>query len=188
MRRDRRFFAGLAGVTAMVTWLIWTGVSNTMVYYLTPTELMARVAADPLYMERGFRVSGQVVPGSYSTVSGELLHIFQVYDPGEPEVLLTVHFRHPIPDTFSDESEVVMEGRYRGDGIFEATEVLTKCGSRYEAMPEDPSLAASGYGDGAAYGAPDGYEAPEESGEGNSQNGYGDGSEDQYEYGGQPGA
>jgi cytochrome c-type biogenesis protein CcmE len=35
-------------------------------------------------------------------------------------------------------TEVVMEGQMRQDGIFEATEVLTKCGSRYEAVPEAP--------------------------------------------------
>jgi hypothetical protein len=65
MRKDRRFFAGLVGVAAVVTWLIWTGISETMVYYLTPTELMARVDADPMLQERGVRVSGSVVQGSY---------------------------------------------------------------------------------------------------------------------------
>jgi cytochrome c-type biogenesis protein CcmE len=137
-RKDRRFLAGLVGVAAVVTWLTWTGISDTMVYYLTPTELMARAEQDPLTMERGVRVSGSVVPGSYAAMSDELLHTFDVFDPAAPDVILTVHFRHPIPDTFSDSGdvEVVMEGRYTGDGVFEATEVLTKCGSRYEAMPE----------------------------------------------------
>jgi cytochrome c-type biogenesis protein CcmE len=148
MKKDRRFYAGLAGVTAVVTWLIWTGISDTMVYYLTPTELMARAEADPMSMERGVRVSGNVVQGSYASFADELLHTFQVFDPAAPDVILTVHFRHPIPDTFSDEAEVVMEGRYVGDGIFEATEVLTKCGSRYEAMPDE-----SDYGYGGAAGA-----------------------------------
>lgn len=142
MRKDRRFFAGLVGVAAVVTWLIWTGISETMVYYLTPTELMARADADPMLQERGVRVAGSVVAGSYRAASDELLHTFEVFDPAAPDVVLTVHFRHPIPDTFSDEVEVVMEGRYRGNGIFEATEVLTKCGSRYEAMPEEGDYAS----------------------------------------------
>ncbi len=167
MRRDRRFFAGLGVVTLAVTWLIWTGISETMVFYLTPTELMARAEADPLHAERGVRVSGHVVPGSYASASGELLHTFQVFDPGAPEVVLTVHFRHPIPDTFNDEAEVVMEGRYLGGGIFEATEVLTKCGSRYEAMPDEADYvgagaeARDGSGSYGGYGtaeAADGYQ------------------------------
>jgi cytochrome c-type biogenesis protein CcmE len=142
MRKDRRFFAGLVGVAAVVTWLIWTGISETMVYYMTPTELMARVDADPMLEERGVRVSGSVVQGSYRASSDELLHTFEVYDPAAPDVILTVHFRHPIPDTFNDEVEVVMEGRYKGNGVFEATEVLTKCGSRYEAMPDESEYAS----------------------------------------------
>lgn len=136
MRRDRRFFVGLTGVTAVVTWLIWTGISDTMVYYWTPAELLARVESDPLLSERGIRVSGNVVPGSYASSSDELLHTFQVSDPENPEMRITVQFRLPLPDTFTEEAEVVMEGRYLGNGVFEATEVLTKCGSRYEAMPE----------------------------------------------------
>jgi cytochrome c-type biogenesis protein CcmE len=147
MRRDRRFFTGLVGVTAVVTWLIWTGISDTMVYYLTPSELLARADTDELFQERGVKVSGNVVAGSHSAANDELLHTFVVKDPDHPEVQITVHFRHPLPDTFNDEAEVVMEGRYQGNGVFEATEVLTKCGSRYEAMPEEGDYAASpGYG------------------------------------------
>jgi cytochrome c-type biogenesis protein CcmE len=155
MRRDRRFFAGLAGVTAVVTWLIWTGVSSTMVYYWTPAELLAKVESDPLLMERGIRVSGNVVPGSYASSSTELLHTFQVADLEDPSARITVQFRLPLPDTFTEEVEVVMEGRYLGNGIFEATEVLTKCGSRYEAMPEmEGGAYGDSYGDsfGDSYG------------------------------------
>ncbi len=137
MSRDRRFFVGLIGVAAVVSWLVWTGISDTMVYYLTPSELVERAEAAPASLERGVKVSGDVVPGSYARASDELLHSFQVADPEHPDVRLTVHFRHPLPDTFTEEAEVVMQGRYAGDGVFEATEVLTKCGSRYEALPEE---------------------------------------------------
>jgi len=146
MNRDRRFFAGLVGVAAVVTYLVWTGISSTMMYYVTPSELYARVAANPELVNTGIRVSGNVVSGSYDQATGQLLHTFEVQDPDHPEVRLTVEFRHPLPDTFSDEAEVVMEGRYRADGIFEATEVLTKCGSRYEAMPEEGDYASTAAG------------------------------------------
>ncbi len=39
------------------------------------------------------------------------------------------------PDTFTDEVEVVVEGRLGADGTLLATNVLAKCGSRYEAVP-----------------------------------------------------
>lgn len=169
MNKDRRFFAGLAGVSAIVAWLIWTGVSETMVYYLTPSELMARVESDPMALERGVRVSGLVVAGTHRSHVDELLHTFVVSDPDDAESVITVHFRHPLPDTFNDEAEVVMEGRYLGAGIFEATEVLTKCGSRYEAMPEDP-----GYG---SYDGDSGYETDDSGYGGSYEYGYGGGGE-----------
>jgi cytochrome c-type biogenesis protein CcmE len=147
MSRDRRFFAGLVGVATVVTWLIWTGISDTMVYYVTPSELIERLDASPELMEQAVKVSGNVVPGSYAQSTDELLHTFVVVDPDDPDVTLTVHFRHPLPDTFTEEAEVVMEGRYMGDGIFEAHEVLTKCGSRYEASPEEMQDGYAGYGE-----------------------------------------
>jgi len=144
MRKDRRFFAGLVGVAAVVTYLIWTGISATMIYYVTPAELLAQVRDNPAMIGQGIKVSGNVVAGSYEQSGDELHHFFTVEDPSNPEVHLRVEFRYPLPDTFSEEAEVVMEGRYRADGIFEATEVLTKCGSRYEAMPEGMDYALSG--------------------------------------------
>ena len=36
-----------------------------------------------------------------------------------------VEFRDALPDTFTDDVEVVLEGRLRSDGVFEATTLLT---------------------------------------------------------------
>jgi cytochrome c-type biogenesis protein CcmE len=142
MKKNGRFMVGLVGVAAVVTYLIWTGVSETMVYYLTPVELMQRVDADPTFRDVGVKVSGQVVKGSYERVEGELLHRFVVHDLADATVTFPVEYRDALPDTFTDEVEVVLEGRLRDDGVFEATSMLTKCGSRYEAAPED--LATDG--------------------------------------------
>ncbi len=145
MRKDPRFFVGLTAVAAVVGYLVWTGVSETMLYFVTPSELLARIDESPESMARSWRVSGKLVPESHRHSSSELLHRFVVEDPEDPSVSFDVEFRHPLPDTFTDdpsmEVEVVMEGTLRADHVFEATEVLTKCGSRYEAMPE-PELAA----------------------------------------------
>ena len=132
-----RFFIGLAGVALVVTYLVWTGVSETMVYYLTPTELVAKVSEDPSFHNVGVKVSGKVVPGSYEKGSGELEHRFVVRDLTEEDVRIPVVFRDILPDTFTDDVEVVLEGRFKENGVFEASTVLTKCGSRYEASPEE---------------------------------------------------
>ena len=137
MKKNSRFMVGLVGVAAVVTYLIWTGVSATMLYYLTPVEMMAKVEADPTFHEVGIKVSGQVVKGTYRRVEGELLHVFTVRDLVDESVTFRAEFRDALPDTFSDEVEVVLEGHLRPDGVFEATTLLTKCGSRYEATPEE---------------------------------------------------
>lgn len=135
--KNGRFLVGLVAVAGVVTYLVWTGVTETMVYYLTPTELLAKVNDDPTFRDMGVKVSGKVVPGTYQRVDGELLHTFTVRDLEDEGSTFDVEYRSTLPDTFSDEVEVVLEGRLRADGVFEATTLLTKCGSRYEASPEE---------------------------------------------------
>lgn len=137
MGKNGRFMVGLVGVAAVVSYLIFTGVSDTMVYYLTPSELMEKVEADPSFKDVGVKVSGRLVPGSYER-KGDLVQRFEVRDLEDESVTFTVEYRDPLPDTFFGEVvDVVVEGRFREDGIFEATTVLTKCGSRYEASEEE---------------------------------------------------
>lgn len=137
MNNNGRFMVGLVGVAVVVSYLIWTGVSETMIYYMTPVELMATVEVDPSFHEVGVKVGAMVVPGSYSRIEGELLHVFTVRDLLNEDITFVVEYRDALPGTFTDEVEVVLEGHLRSDGVFEATTLLTKCGSRYEAAPED---------------------------------------------------
>jgi cytochrome c-type biogenesis protein CcmE len=135
--KNGRFFVGLVGVAAAVTYLVWTGISDTMVYYLTPTELVAKVSEDPTFHDVGVKVSGKVVPGTYRQGEEEFSHHFEVRDIEHPDVSFPVVYRDVLPDTFTDEIEVVLEGRFGIDGVFQAKTLLTKCGSRYEAAPEE---------------------------------------------------
>ena len=61
-------------------------------------------------------------------------------DPEKLPVTFPVEYKGDLPDTFNDRPDMivdaVLDGHYRDDGVFEATTVLTKCGSRYEASPE----------------------------------------------------
>ena len=137
MKKNGRFMVGLVGVAAVVTYLIWTGGSETMGYYLTPVELLERGEIDPTFHGVGVKVSGQVIPGTYHRGEGELLHVFTVKDLADETATFEVEYRDALPDTFAEDVEVVLEGQLRVDGTFEAATLLTKCGSRYEAAPED---------------------------------------------------
>jgi cytochrome c-type biogenesis protein CcmE len=136
--KNGRFFVGLVGVAAIVAYLMWTGISDSMVYYLTPVELMERVDGDPAFHDIGVKVSGRVVEGSWTRENGSTgAHSFVVTDLEDSEVTFAVHYDDVLPDTFNDRAEVVVEGNYGTDGVFRAHTVLTKCGSRYEATKEE---------------------------------------------------
>ena len=66
--------------------------------------------------------------------------LFVVHDIEDESVTFKVEYGGDMPDTFTDSPDMivdaVLDGRYREDGVFVATTVLTKCGSRYEASPE----------------------------------------------------
>ncbi len=135
--KNGRFYVGLVGVALVVSYLVWTGISDSMMYYLTPTELMAKVADDPAFHSVGVKVSGKVVSGSYQKGEGDLVHTFTVHDLEHADVTFPVVYEGILPDTFTDDVAVVLEGRFGEDRIFQANTLLTKCGSRYEASPEE---------------------------------------------------
>ena len=110
--KNGRFYVGLVGVGLVVAYLTWTGVSDSMIYYLTPTELVAKVAEDPTFHTVGVKVSGRVVSGSYSQGEADLEHHFTVRDLEDEEVSFQAIYQGVLPDTFNDETEVVLEGQY----------------------------------------------------------------------------
>lgn len=134
--KNPRFVVGLVGVAAVVSYLMWTGVNDSMVYYMTPAELLERIEADPAFGDIGVKVSGRVVEGTWERSPGPA-HEFRVADLEDSSVVFSVRYEDVVPDTFNDRAEVVLEGKFDAEGVFEARTVLTKCGSRYEAAKED---------------------------------------------------
>ena len=134
-----QFVGSVVTIVLLVTYLIWSGVSESMVYYMTPAELIAQVEADPSFHQVGVRVSGRLKQGSWNRNMNELTHRFTVVDLDDESVSISVVYRDVLPDTFNDTGQVmvVIEGRYLENGIFDATVVMAKCGSRYEATPDE---------------------------------------------------
>ena len=136
MQAGKKFLIGAGLIVAAVGYLIVEGVRQTGVYYFTPTELAAKAEADSSLFDLGVKVGGAtVVPGSVRREVATQQIDFRITD-GRQE--FPVSYRGLVPDTFSDADniEVIVEGRLGRDGTFHATEVLAKCGSRYEAAAE----------------------------------------------------
>ena len=132
MKAGHKFLVGAGIIVASVVLLIAQGVKETGVYFLTPSELAAKTTADSTFYDVGLKMGAKVVPGSIRRDDANRQVDFQVSDGVQS---YPVTYRGLVPDTFTDASdiEVIVEGRLGRDGIFRATEVLAKCGSRYEA-------------------------------------------------------
>jgi cytochrome c-type biogenesis protein CcmE len=137
VKKQRHFLAGGAVLLAIVGYLMVTGMRDAMVYYYTPDELVARTAADPSLREIGVKVGGRVVPGTVHFEPRTLDLRFDVVDIESGRARFPVAYQGPLPDTFEEGRDVVIEGKLSADGTFEAATLLTKCGSRYDAVPED---------------------------------------------------
>ena len=136
MKKQRKFLVGGGVVAGLVGYLMVTGMQDSMVYYYTPTELRAKSTVDPSFADVGVKAGGRVAPGTVQYNQRTLELTFMLIDIEQPETSFPVHFQGPLPDTFQEGGDVVVEGRYTADGGFEATTLLTKCGSRYEAGAE----------------------------------------------------
>ena len=137
MKKQSRFVAGAVVLLGVVGYLAVTGMKDSMTYFYTPGELAAKVAADPSAREVGARVGGRVVPGSVQWDPRTLDLRFTLADVETGRTTFPVRYNGPLPDTFEEGRDVVVEARLADDGALDATTVLTKCGSRYEAVEED---------------------------------------------------
>src|SRR5919108_3559287 len=133
MKPRTKFLIGAGFVLASAGYLMASSISETGMYYLTPSELSTKLAADPSLHGVGIKLGARVVPGSIRRAAGGREYAFIVTD-GAREV--PVLYRGIAPDTFTDGVDVVVEGRMGQDGTFRATTLLAKCASRYENAPE----------------------------------------------------
>jgi len=128
-----KFALGALMIVGSVGYLMASGIKQTGQYFLTPSELSRKIADDPSFYNVGMKVGAHVVRGTVTRdVAGQMLR-FQISD-GTANYPVVYHGLPP--DTFNDSVEVVVEGRLKSDGVIYATNVLAKCGSRYEAVPK----------------------------------------------------
>lgn len=137
MKKQRKFAAAAVALVGVVGYLMVTGMKDSAMYYYTPTELVSAVGKDPSLHALGYKVGGRVVPGSVRYDQRTLDLSFNVMDIAHGTTQFPVKYNGPLPDTFKEGRDVVVEGKFTRAGTFEASTVLTKCGSRYEAVEAD---------------------------------------------------
>ena len=125
MLKRKRFIIGGLIILAALSYIIYGGMQQAIVYFVTPSELKAteRTSADKF-----LRMGGMVVKGSLQKDVKNLTYHFDLTD-GNASV--PVFFRGVPPDLFTEGKGAVVEGRIGSDGVFQATTIMAKHAEEY---------------------------------------------------------
>jgi cytochrome c-type biogenesis protein CcmE len=132
VNRRVKFMAGGLIILAALAYLVYAGVSQSMVYFVTPTELRAAPVSGKAY-----RLGGMVERGSLKWDPKTLNLAFTLTD-GQASV--AVRHRGAPPDLFAEGRGAVVEGTWSSEGFFKASLILAKHSEEYKA-PHDASQA-----------------------------------------------
>jgi cytochrome c-type biogenesis protein CcmE len=155
-RRHKRlaFFSAALASVIVASALILNAFQDNLVFFFTPSEVLAAQAP----LDRTFRIGGMVQEGSVRR-DPESIRVHFVVTDGVSH--LPVFYDGILPDLFREGQGVVAQGTLAGDGIFRASTVLAKHDENY--MPPEAAeamararqnlSAESGAVQGAAAGA-----------------------------------
>lgn len=129
MRKQAKFGIGIGIIVVSLGFLAWLGYGESKTYYHTIAELPNLHGTARTHR---LRVGGTVEPGSIKRLSGQVDFVLA----GEGKLLPVSYVgSEPLPDTFIDKSQALVEGKLSSDGKFVAEHVQAKCASKYEAAP-----------------------------------------------------
>ena len=122
---------GLATL-GLAAWLVLSAFNQNMVFFFTPTQVLAGEAPQG----RSFRIGGMVEVGSIQRQPDGVTVNFVVTDSAQK---IPVSYRGILPDLFKEDKGVVAQGKLGADGRFVADEVLAKHDENY--MPPEAAYA-----------------------------------------------
>ncbi|ODT71521.1 MAG: cytochrome c biogenesis protein CcmE [Pelagibacterium sp. SCN 63-23] len=136
-RKQKRLaiIAGLAVVLAIATTLVLVALRDQIVFFYSPSDVVAREVA----VGQPIRLGGLVSEGSW-TREGQR-NTFAINDGG---MEIVAHYNGILPDLFREGQGVVAEGSMGADGDFIATNVLAKHDENYIPKEVVDALKAQG--------------------------------------------
>lgn len=123
--RTRKFLIGGVVILAALVYLIYGGMRQAMVYFVTPSEIKAQETKS---QGKFLRVGGMVVKGSLHRNTDGLTYRFQLTDGN---AIIPVYFHGVPPDLFADGKGAVVEGKLDKDGLFVANTIMAKHAEEY---------------------------------------------------------
>ena len=137
-RSNRTRFIIVATVVVLALgFMIWAAFGENTRYFLTVSEFNSR---SEIHDGQMVRVSGKLVEGTFNRPDKSTVSQFQLTDKegvSSGTALLRASYEGVLPDLFfNPHSEIILEGSYSGDGVFQANEILVKCPSKYVDLEE----------------------------------------------------
>ena len=132
MNRRTKFVAGGVVIAAALAYMIYAGVTQSAVYFVTPAELQAAPVPGKAY-----RLGGVVARGSLKWEARTLDLSFALSDG---KATVPVRHKGTPPDLFGEGRGAVVEGSWSPEGYFKASLILAKHSEEYKA-PHDGAEA-----------------------------------------------
>ena len=132
MNHQTKFLAGGVVIAAALAYMIYAGVTQSAVYFVTPAELQAAPVPGKAY-----RLGGVVARGSLKWEARTLDLSFALSDG---KATVPVRHKGTPPDLFGEGRGAVVEGSWSPEGYFKASLILAKHSEEYKA-PHDGGQA-----------------------------------------------
>ena len=137
MKKNSKFVIGAVLILSAIAYLAVTGFQQDLSYYKTVDEVYA-MGKDAY--DKQLRVAGNVVAGTIDRSDSPMK--FQI--AANAKVINVAYIGEgPVPDTFQDECETVVQGKFNSQGVFEADHIQAKCASKYETKLEEATTATN---------------------------------------------
>ena len=120
---------GTVVIGLAVAYLLYEAAKSSWAYYYSVDEF---AKSQPAKINGSYiiRLAGVVKAGSIKADADKMQIDFEL--AGEKNSV-PVRYYGALPENFSDGKEVLVEGRAGADGVFNASQILTRCESKYKA-------------------------------------------------------
>lgn len=130
--------ASIVVILGAFGYLLYGGIGENLVYFLTPAELLAKGTSA---VDTPVRLGGMIEEGSVQWDAQKLDLRFRVTDGTKT---IAVHSTGAPPSMFRPGIGVIVEGRYAKDGVFNATNLMVRHSNEYH-PPKDGQMPKEVY-------------------------------------------
>jgi cytochrome c-type biogenesis protein CcmE len=124
----KKFLIGGVIILIAVIYLLYLSFGSSVSYYVTVSEFFDR--SEELN-DTNVRVAGKIADASIEWNAADLELMFIINEGGKS---MPVIYHGAQPSGFKEGSNILVEGKYSSSGVFQASQLILKCPSKYESI------------------------------------------------------